>query len=79
MSVQITLTAAQRRMVVRSLATTIENMRAHAGETLLDFESQEWFELVAQFAAAKEVSAFVPLRCKYRSICPHVAKINQQR
>jgi len=72
MSVQITLTETQRKMVVRSLATTMENVRAHPGESLLDFESKEWMGLIAQFASAEEVSPFVPLLCKYRSICPHV-------
>jgi hypothetical protein len=79
MSVQITLTETQRKMIVRSLATTMENMRTYPSGSLLDFESQEWMGLIAQVAAAEEVSAFVPLLCKYRSICPHVPKINQQR
>jgi len=79
MSVQIKLTETQRKMVVRSLATTIENMRVHPSESLLDFECQEWMGLIAQFAAAEEVSTFVPLLCKYRSICPHARKVNQQQ
>jgi hypothetical protein len=74
MSVQITLTETQRKMVVRSLATTMENMRTNPSESLLDFESQEWMALIAQFATAEEVPVFVPLLCKYRSICPHVPK-----
>ena len=32
-SLQITLTEAQRKMVVRSLATTIENLRSYPGES----------------------------------------------
>jgi hypothetical protein len=40
-SVQITLTETQRKMVVRSLATTMENVRAHPGESLVDFQFKE--------------------------------------
>jgi hypothetical protein len=72
MPVQITLTETQRKMVVRSLATTMENMRVDPGESLLDFEFREWMGLIARFAAAEQASAFVPSLCKYRSICPHV-------
>ena len=78
-SVKIRLTEAQRKMVVRSLATTMENMRSHLGESLLDFEFQEWMELIAKFATAEEASPFVPALCKYRSICPHVPKSNRER
>jgi hypothetical protein len=78
MSVQITLTEAQRKMVVRSLATTMENLRSHSGESLLDFEFQEWMGLIAQFATAEEASAFVPSLCKYRRICPHVTKSSRE-
>jgi hypothetical protein len=78
MSVQITLTEAQRKMVVRSLATTMENLRSHSDESLLDFEFQEWMGLIAQFATAEEASAFVPSLCKYRRICPHVTKSNRE-
>jgi hypothetical protein len=74
MSVQITLTETQRKMVVRSLATTMENVRAHPGESLVDFEFQEWMRLITHFATAEEASKFVPSLCKYRDICPHVAK-----
>ena len=77
--VQITLTEAQRKMVVRSLATTMENLRSNPGESLLDFEFQEWMGLIAQFATAEEASAFVPALCKYRSICPHVTKSNREQ
>lgn len=77
-SLQITLTEAQRKMVVRSLATTIENLRSYPGESILDFELQKWTGLIAQFATAKEASAFVPLMCKYRNICPHVFKSNRE-
>jgi hypothetical protein len=70
--VQITLTEAQRKMVVRSM----ENLRSDPGESLLDFEFQEWMGLIAQFATAEEASTFVPSLCKYRSICPHVSKSN---
>jgi len=74
MTVRVELTEAQRKMVMRSLTTMVENMRLHSGESLLDFELQEWMGLIAQFATAEEASAFVPLLCKYRSICPHVRK-----
>jgi hypothetical protein len=63
-SVQITLTEAQRKMVVRSLATTMENLRSHPGESLLNFEFREWMELIGQFATAEETSKFVPSLCK---------------
>jgi hypothetical protein len=72
MTVRVELTEAQRKMVVRSLTTTVENIRVHPSESLLDFEFQEWMQLIAQFATAEEASAFVPLLCKYRNICPHV-------
>jgi hypothetical protein len=78
-SVQITLTEAQRKMVVRSLATTMENLRSHPGESLLNFEFREWMELIGQFATAEETSKFVPSLCKYRSICPHVINNNRER
>jgi hypothetical protein len=79
MSVQITLTETQRKMVVRSLATTIESLRRYPGESALDFELQKWMGLIAQFATAEEASTFVPSLCKYRNICPHVLKSNQER
>jgi hypothetical protein len=79
MSVKIILTETQRKMVVRSLATTMENLRSDPGESLLDFEFKEWMGLIAQFASAEEASAFVPSLCKYRSICPHVTKNNRER
>jgi hypothetical protein len=78
-SLQITLTEAQRKMVVRSLATTIENLRSYPGESILDFELQKWMGLIAQFATAEEASAFAPLMCKYRNVCPHVLKSNRER
>ena len=52
-SLQITLTEAQRKMVVRSLATTIENLRSYPGKSILDFELQKWMGLIAQFAPRK--------------------------
>jgi hypothetical protein len=76
---QITLTEAQRKMVVRSLATTMENLRGYPGESVLDFEFQEWMGLIARFATAEEASAFVPSLCKYRDICPHALKSNRER
>lgn len=75
--VTITLTPMERRMVVNSLATTIENLSLYAHQSedsLLGYSYEHWMALLKKVVTAEEAEIFIPLFCKYKSMCPHVKK-----